>query len=66
MKAIVGIEYLFKVEKTFDHGVKFDDSFKICDNRGIIEMFKSNSKVQTPKKVVFCSSILFTCYFDVD
>lgn len=54
IKAIVGNEYLFKVEKEFDHGVKYDGSFKvkkICDNIAVIEKFKDNNAVQTPKKV---------------
>lgn len=61
MKDIVGREFLFKVEKVCDHGVKFDDSFKvkkICDNLGVIEMFKSKVAVNTPTKVLFCSSIV--------
>ncbi|XP_057421220.1 uncharacterized protein LOC130715169 isoform X2 [Lotus japonicus] len=55
IKAIVGNEYLFKVEKEFDHGVKYDGSFKvkkICDNIAVIEKFKDNNAVQTPKKLI--------------
>lgn len=40
-----------------DHGAKFDDSFKVkkaCDNGSVIEKFKHNSQVQTPKKVFIC------------
>ncbi|XP_057434300.1 uncharacterized protein LOC130726987 isoform X2 [Lotus japonicus] len=55
VKAIVGREFLFKVEKGCDHGVKFDHSFKvkkICGDCGVIEMFKSNVAVHTPKKLM--------------
>ncbi|XP_057431017.1 uncharacterized protein LOC130723888 [Lotus japonicus] len=55
IKGLVGKEYLFKVEKMSDHGAKFDDSFKVkkaCDNGSVIEKFKHNSQVQTPKKLL--------------
>lgn len=45
---------MFKVEKSIDHGSRFDDSFKvkkICADPAVAETFKDKSKVQTPNKV---------------
>lgn len=68
IKEIVGKEFLFKVEKSADHGVKYDDSFKvkkICDVSFVIEAFKNLRSVQTPKKVcgVFFFKIVDTLLF---
>ncbi|XP_057432825.1 uncharacterized protein LOC130725629 isoform X2 [Lotus japonicus] len=58
VKEIVGNDFLFKVERSSDQGVNFDDSFKvkkICDVTTVFEMFKDKTKVLTPKKVYFQS-----------
>ncbi|XP_057428167.1 uncharacterized protein LOC130721389 isoform X2 [Lotus japonicus] len=55
IRSIVGTELLFKVEKSPDHGTKFDESFKIkkiCADRAVIEAFKDESKIQTPHKMI--------------
>ncbi|XP_057417149.1 uncharacterized protein LOC130711499 [Lotus japonicus] len=55
MKSIIGKEVLFKVEKSSDHGMKYDDSYKvkkICDDLAIIELFKDKTKIQTPTKLL--------------
>lgn len=54
IKALIGREFLFKVEKSMDHGMKFDDSYKvkkICEDKAIIELFKDEGNIQTPTKV---------------
>ena len=53
--ALVGREYLFKVEKATDHASRYDLSFKvkkICDDAAIINMFKTNEDIQTPTMVI--------------
>ncbi|XP_057452415.1 uncharacterized protein LOC130744238 [Lotus japonicus] len=61
IKALIGREFLFKVEKSMDHGMKFDDSYKIkkiCEDKAIIELFKDEGNIQTPTKLIadtFCA-----------
>ena len=53
--AIVGSEFLFKVEKSADHGPGFDNSYtvkRICAERDVISSFKDKDGIRTPKKVV--------------
>nr|AFK33968.1 unknown [Lotus japonicus] len=61
IKALIGKEAIFKVEKSIDHGMKYDDSYKvkkICDDLSIIQLFKDKTKIQTPTTLItdpFCS-----------
>ena len=53
--ALVGREFLFKVEKAADHGARYDLSFKVkklCDDAAIISSFKADDDIQTPTKVI--------------
>ncbi|XP_057426086.1 uncharacterized protein LOC130719476 [Lotus japonicus] len=55
LKRIVGRELLFKIEKSVDHGSKFDDSYKVkkmCVDTAVIESFSDSSAVITPHKCI--------------
>ncbi|XP_057440291.1 uncharacterized protein LOC130732203 [Lotus japonicus] len=55
IKALIGKEAIFKVEKSSDHGMKYDDSYKvkkICDDLSIIQLFKDKTKIQTPTMLI--------------
>ncbi|KAJ1390732.1 hypothetical protein SESBI_37243 [Sesbania bispinosa] len=55
LKQIVGKEILFKVQKNADVSFFYDDDAykvkKICDDTEIIEEFKTDGSIVTPKKV---------------
>ncbi|XP_057439884.1 uncharacterized protein LOC130731626 isoform X1 [Lotus japonicus] len=55
IKALIGKEALFKVEKLSDHGTKYDDSYKVkktCDDKFIIDLFNDKTKIETPTKLI--------------
>lgn len=67
IKALIGKEVLFKVEKLSDHGTKYDDSYKVkktCDDKFIIDLFNDKTKIETPTKVCYTFSLmkLFNTY----
>ena len=44
------MELLFWIDKPFDHGSRFDDSFKVkkvCDDPVIVEKYKDEDMVET-------------------
>ncbi|XP_057450598.1 uncharacterized protein LOC130742518 [Lotus japonicus] len=54
MKTMIGRLFLFKIEKSADHGAKYDDSFKVkkvCGDQHVIDLFKDADKVNTPQEV---------------
>lgn len=56
LKTLIGKEFLFKIEKSADHGAKYDDSYKVkkvCADQNVIDLFKDADKVNTPQRVRF-------------
>ena len=55
MDILIGAGYLFKIEKCADHGVQYDDSYKVkkvCENPDVIAQFKQNRTQPSLAKVV--------------
>ncbi|KAJ1383634.1 hypothetical protein SESBI_43231 [Sesbania bispinosa] len=57
---VIGKELLFKVEVKAERAFKFDDSFKVkrtYDDDDIIQEFKSDGSIRTPKKMKLKGSV---------
>ncbi|XP_057452543.1 uncharacterized protein LOC130744368 [Lotus japonicus] len=55
LKTLIGKEFLFKIEKSADHGAKYDDSYKVkkvCADQNVIDLFKDADKVNTPQRSI--------------
>ncbi|XP_057453440.1 uncharacterized protein LOC130745283 [Lotus japonicus] len=55
LMALFGKEFLFKVEKLNDHGLKYDDSYKvkkICEDMDVIDIFNDKNNTATLTKFI--------------